>query len=510
MKFYNNIDLLKNEIQNFCVQNLPSAPESPKAGQHYFNTTDSIEYVYDGKQWVNALSQGNYTFKGGIQEQNREVSLTPADNSNIGGVIVGENIDVQAGKISIKDAAEGVKGVIAIASDAEVTEGTDTLKAVNAKQVTDKITTAIENKIELTDLSATAPITYDSESGTIAAEFDDAPTEGSQKLLKSGAIKTALDAKLDATAVPKKISDLEDDTATTPIDLAKNIQGLTATTDELNVLHGATATTEDLNKLHAVTADATELNILDGATVTTEELNRLQGVTDNVQTQLDAKVAKNEDITPGTHTKITYDAKGLVTAGEDLSASDIPDLSASYIPVSQKGKANGVATLDDNGLVPAAQLPAYVDDVIDLLDVTDTPPETAAKGDKYYNTTDNKIYTATDVNTWGEGADPESGKIYVNVKTNMSYRWSGTVLVQIGADKLKGYNGTITGDDSTTTFNISHNLGTRNVVCEVYDATTYEKVYVNIIHDTTTSVQAIFSTAPATGENFIITIITIG
>jgi hypothetical protein len=42
------------------------------------------------------------------------------------------------------------------------------------------------------------------------------------------------------------------------------------------------------------------------------------------QTALNAKVTANSAITAATKTKVTYDAKGLVTAGADLSASDIP------------------------------------------------------------------------------------------------------------------------------------------------------------------------------------------
>jgi len=42
------------------------------------------------------------------------------------------------------------------------------------------------------------------------------------------------------------------------------------------------------------------------------------------QTALDLKVDENAAITGATKTKITYDAKGLVTAGADLSASDLP------------------------------------------------------------------------------------------------------------------------------------------------------------------------------------------
>ena len=47
---------------------------------------------------------------------------------------------------------------------------------------------------------------------------------------------------------------------------------------------------------------------------------------DGLQTALDAKVEKNANITGATKCKITYDAKGLVTAGADLAAADIPTL----------------------------------------------------------------------------------------------------------------------------------------------------------------------------------------
>jgi hypothetical protein len=45
----------------------------------------------------------------------------------------------------------------------------------------------------------------------------------------------------------------------------------------------------------------------------------------DLQTALDGKVDENSPITPATKTKITYDAKGLVTAGADMTASDITD-----------------------------------------------------------------------------------------------------------------------------------------------------------------------------------------
>lgn len=49
------------------------------------------------------------------------------------------------------------------------------------------------------------------------------------------------------------------------------------------------------------------------------------------QSALDNKVTKNASITGATHTKITYDSKGLVTGGSDLQEGDIPTIPLSKI-----------------------------------------------------------------------------------------------------------------------------------------------------------------------------------
>lgn len=64
---------------------------------------------------------------------------------------------------------------------------------------------------------------------------------------------------------------------------------------------------------------------------TSTELGYVHGVTSAIQTQIDNKVTKNADITGATHTKITYDSKGLVTGGSDLSATDIPNIASNKI-----------------------------------------------------------------------------------------------------------------------------------------------------------------------------------
>ena len=58
----------------------------------------------------------------------------------------------------------------------------------------------------------------------------------------------------------------------------QTLDGVTASTAELNILDGVTSTAAELNILDGVTSTAAELNILDGVTATKDEINTLDGV----------------------------------------------------------------------------------------------------------------------------------------------------------------------------------------------------------------------------------------
>lgn len=107
----------------------------------------------------------------------------------------------------------------------------------------------------------------------------------------------------------------------------------------------------------------------------------------------------------------TVNGKALST-DITLTAADV-----NAIPTAQKGTANGVASLDGTGKVPATQLPSYVDDVI----------EGYLSGGKFY-----KESSHTNEIT------AESGKIYVDITTSKTYRWSGTAYVEISSSLALG------------------------------------------------------------------------
>lgn len=70
---------------------------------------------------------------------------------------------------------------------------------------------------------------------------------------------------------------------------------------------------------------------------------------------------------------------------------------------------------------------------LELLTVSDTAPTTCKTGDKYYNTSTNKIYTATAENTWGTtGEDPTNLDIYVDLEHTKLYYYDGTNFKSYG------------------------------------------------------------------------------
>ena len=95
----------------------------------------------------------------------------------------------------------------------------------------------------------------------------------------------------------------------------------------------------------------------------------------------------------------------------------IGKLGDTFLPKSAKGASGGLAELDQNGRVPASQLPSYVDDVVDGY---------------MYN---GHFYEDTQHQHEIVG---ESGKVYIDNNTNITYRWGGQSFVPIGSDLALG------------------------------------------------------------------------
>lgn len=96
-----------------------------------------------------------------------------------------------------------------------------------------------------------------------------------------------------------------------------------------------------------------------------------------------------------------------LTETDGKIAATFQDIYITSNRITDRGTAGNVATLDENGHVPASQLPSYVDDVLEGTLAT---------------------FPATG----------ETDKIYVDTETNISYRWSGTQYTKVASDLSLG------------------------------------------------------------------------
>ena len=101
---------------------------------------------------------------------------------------------------------------------------------------------------------------------------------------------------------------------------------------------------------------------------------------------------------------------------------------------SNKGVANGYASLDSSGIVPSSQLPSYVDEILEYADLAAFP------------------------------VTGETDKIYIALDTNKVYRWSGSTYIEVAANS--GVWGAITGTITNQTDLVDYVKGyTLTMIC---------------------------------------------
>lgn len=147
-----------------------------------------------------------------------------------------------------------------------------------------------------------------------------------------------------------------------------------------------------------------------------EELKEADSNINNRIDDLDDKIDKEIADREAEIDRIENKFDGVTDALEDALQKEIENRKAGDTTItnslnafiSTKGQPGGLAELDSTGKVPAAQLPSYVDDVLEF-STKDQFPQTG-----------------------------ETGKIYVAKDTNLTYRWTGTQYLEISQSLALG------------------------------------------------------------------------
>lgn len=136
--------------------------------------------------------------------------------------------------------------------------------------------------------------------------------------------------------------------------------------------------------------------------------NRIDDLDDKIDKEIadrEAEIDRIENKFDGV-TDVLEDA--LQKEIEDRKAGDTTITNNLNAFISTKGQPGGLAELDSTGKVPAAQLPSYVDDVLEFSTKAQFPQI------------------------------GETGKIYVAKDTNLTYRWTGTQYLEISQSLALG------------------------------------------------------------------------
>lgn len=136
--------------------------------------------------------------------------------------------------------------------------------------------------------------------------------------------------------------------------------------------------------------------------------NRIDNLDDKIDKEIDdreAEIDRIENKFDGVTDKLE---EALQKEIEDRKAGDTTITNSLNAFISTKGQPGGLAELDSTGKVPAAQLPSYVDDVLEYSTKAQFPQI------------------------------GETGKIYVAKDTNLTYRWTGTQYLEISQSLALG------------------------------------------------------------------------
>ena len=203
-----NVDLSQNELQNAVIQNLGTAPASPKEGQTYWNTTNKKWMIFNGTEWQEAASTDNLTANRAlVSDGSGKVATADTTSTELGYVHgVTSNIQTQLDDLDDKidsldddvvhlDGTEEITGKktfsAGLTNEATVAQTDNSTNVATTAWVTTKVSTADATAVHKTgDETITGAKNFTGATVTVATQT---AGDNSTKAASTAFVKKAID-----------------------------------------------------------------------------------------------------------------------------------------------------------------------------------------------------------------------------------------------------------------------------------------------------------------------------
>jgi hypothetical protein len=449
LQYLTHINLNKNELQLPVIHKLSAAPSSPAEGQIYYHDTDDTIYLYTSGGWV-----------------------------DLGGDITGINITAGYGLTGTVNTTNGVHtqtidvvggdGITANADEIEVTVDNSTIELSN---------TDGNGAVRIKD----AGVTFAKLNGNLVITEAEgiASNDNDTTLPTSAAVKDYVDTQITAEDL-----DFDADSGSGAIDLDSEVFTIaggtdietTALTNTVTVNHSAvTRTNTTSNDLS--NNDGDSFTVID--TITTSSTGHVTAV--NTKTvEFPDQLTKAELAT----LLASYDSTDTVYIGDADNDTNLT--------IRGNLTVEGTTTEINHTELNIA------DNIITLnSDVTGTPTENAGI----------EVERGTEANVqfrWNEADDDWEFQAYDH---------NDDAAVNSGNPQLITYKVPTTyvtsiGDGTSTSYTVTHNLGSRDVTVQLYDNSSYDTVYADVVRTDTNTLTISFSSNSIPASNDIRVLVT--
>jgi len=477
-KFLTSIDLAKNELQNAVVQNLAADPSSPIAGQVYYNTSSNEMRIYNGTIFE-AIGLNGVTADAAELNILDGATLTTTELNYVDGVTSGiqGQLDLKSplanptftGTVTLDTGVNLVfEGATANAFELTLTSGDPTADRVVT--LPDLTTTLVgrDTTDTLTNKTITSPTVSGLYLSDLSIVVEGSTADGFETTLSfvdPTADRTIYvpDANGTLARVENKLHDFA--LATSSVDL--NNQKITNLTDPTNPQDAANKRYVDSAVVGIDWKPSVRLATTAAITLATglENGDTLDGV---VLVTGDRVLVKNQ--TDATENGIyVVAASGAPARSSD--ADTAAEITASFAVFVEEGTVNTDSgwTLTNNGAVTVGTT------ALSFTQFTGLGQITAGAGlTKTANTLDV---------IGGDGITVNADSVVIN----------RAVVVTKYATNI--------GDGTATSYTVTHNLATRDVIVTLYDnVSPYAEVVADVEHTTTNTITLLFSVAPTTNK----------